>query len=245
LHTPLADAEVAAVVDRGLGPQRAAELEALLDAGVLVVDVQAGRHLAGDHPGAEPARGALGHPAGEHQAHVVRAAEFRAAVHLALDRLDAVHGAFDRAGAVGQGQAIEDGGVVAFAAIGEGAQLGQVPGVDGADPCVEPFAVQAGEHVGEGGDVLGGGVQVRAAGQRGGKRGLLILVEGVGTAKDPPGDVAGLGGRWRRRRRASVAAEVPQVEADGAAAAAVAAGLDLGEQRSGIGGALGEPLAQA
>ena len=51
----LADAEVARVVDGGFGAQGAALLVILLDAGVLVIDVQRGNHPVGDHARAEPA----------------------------------------------------------------------------------------------------------------------------------------------------------------------------------------------
>ena len=57
---PLADAEVACVVDGGFGAQRAAFLVVLLDARVLVVDVQRRDHPVGDHARAEAARRAFG-----------------------------------------------------------------------------------------------------------------------------------------------------------------------------------------
>ncbi len=56
----LADLEVGSVVDRGLGPQRAAFLVILLDAGALVVDVQRRRDPPGEDTGAEAARGWYG-----------------------------------------------------------------------------------------------------------------------------------------------------------------------------------------
>ena len=49
-----ADAEVVAVVDGGLGAQRPAFLVILLDARVLVVDVQGRGHALGEDAGAEP-----------------------------------------------------------------------------------------------------------------------------------------------------------------------------------------------
>jgi hypothetical protein len=42
-------------------------------------------------------------------------------------------------------------------------QVGLVVGLDGGDPVVEPVAVQAGEDLGERGDVAGQGVDVGAA----------------------------------------------------------------------------------
>ena len=59
-----ADVEVARVVDRGFGAQRAPLLVVLLDAGALVVDVQGGDHAVGDHTGAKSPGGALGSPRG-------------------------------------------------------------------------------------------------------------------------------------------------------------------------------------
>src|SRR5258708_35756116 len=53
---PLADAEVARVVDGRLSPQRFPFLVVLLYSRMLVVDVQGGDHALGDDPGAEPAR---------------------------------------------------------------------------------------------------------------------------------------------------------------------------------------------
>jgi len=52
--------------------------------------------------------------------------------------------------------------VVALEAVGEGVQVGLVVGLDVGDPVVEAAAVQAGEDLGELGDVPGERVQVRA-----------------------------------------------------------------------------------
>ena len=51
---PSADSEVVAVVDDRLGAQRALLLVILLDARVLVVDMQRGHYPLRDHSGAEP-----------------------------------------------------------------------------------------------------------------------------------------------------------------------------------------------
>jgi hypothetical protein len=56
---------------------------------------------------------------------------------------------FDRAGVVGQGQAGQDGVVVAAQSGGEGVQVGLVVGVDGGDPGVELVPQTAGEDLGE------------------------------------------------------------------------------------------------
>jgi hypothetical protein len=55
-----------------------------------------------------------------------------AAVHLSFQHFDSVAVAFDRAGAVGEGQAVADAGLVAPGLGGEGVQVGQVVGVDAA-----------------------------------------------------------------------------------------------------------------
>jgi hypothetical protein len=51
--------------------------------------------------------------------------------------------------AVGQGQAVADGGLVAAQPVDEAVQVGLVIGFDGDDPGVEAFAVAADEHLGE------------------------------------------------------------------------------------------------
>src|SRR6266704_73722 len=56
MRQPLGHAEVGGVVDGGFGSERFAELVVLLDLRVLVVDMQARGDIAGDDPGAEPAR---------------------------------------------------------------------------------------------------------------------------------------------------------------------------------------------
>ena len=72
---PLADGEVARVVDRGFSAKGTSLLVVLLDAGVLVVEVQRGHHALGDDAGAEPPWGPPRHPAIEDQLHVVGAAD--------------------------------------------------------------------------------------------------------------------------------------------------------------------------
>ncbi len=66
-----ADAEVACVVDGGLGAKRAFQLEVLLDPGVLVADMQRGIHPMGDDARREPARRALVDSPVEDQADLV------------------------------------------------------------------------------------------------------------------------------------------------------------------------------
>ena len=68
---PLADGEVAGVVDRGLGAQRPSFLVVLFDPAVLVVDVQRGLHPLRQHPGAEAARRPFAHAPVEDELHVV------------------------------------------------------------------------------------------------------------------------------------------------------------------------------
>ena len=102
--------------------------------------------------------------------------------------------AFDDAGVLGHGEAVEDGLLVAFDAVGEGVQVGLVVGLDGRDPVVEAVAVAAGEDLGELGDVAGEGVQVRAACPGLGELVFLVVIEVVRVGEDPAGQVAGLGG---------------------------------------------------
>jgi len=84
--------------------------------------------------------------------------------------------AFDLAGAVGQGQSVEYGLVVAFEPGDEGAQVRLVVGAGPGDPGVQPLPAPAGEDLGELGDVAGQGVQVRALGTDAVEAGLLIVV---------------------------------------------------------------------
>jgi hypothetical protein len=84
--------------------------------------------------------------------------------------------------------------VVTAEAVSEGVQVGLVVGVDGGDPVVEAVAVQAGEDLGELGDVASEGVQVRAAFPGPGEPGLLVLVQGVGSLRIQLGRSRALGG---------------------------------------------------
>lgn len=70
-----------------------------------------------------------------------------ASVHLSFDHLEPVDVASDDAGVPGHGEAVEDGLLVAFDAVGEGVQVGLVVGADGGEPVVEAVAVQAGEDL--------------------------------------------------------------------------------------------------
>ena len=71
----LADAEVASVVDRGLGAKPSVLLVVLLDTRVLVVDVQRGHDAMGDDAGPKRTGSGLGDPAGEDHLDPVRTAE--------------------------------------------------------------------------------------------------------------------------------------------------------------------------
>jgi hypothetical protein len=86
-----------------------------------------------------------------------------AAEHLAFEHLEPVDVALDRPGAVGQGEAGAHGVEVAAQVGGEGGQGWKGVVFDGGDPGVEPVAVAAGHHGGEGPDVAGEPVQVWVA----------------------------------------------------------------------------------
>jgi hypothetical protein len=107
--------------------------------------------------------------------------------------------AFDRAAAVGQGEPAGDGGLVVADSAGEGVQVRQVVLFDGGDPGRQALPVAAGHHLGERGDVGGGGVQLRAAGFDLAELGCLVTGEVAGVAGDPPGHLPD-GRRWRRER---------------------------------------------
>src|SRR6266545_5815977 len=156
--------------------------------------------------------------------------ELRAAEHLPLDHFDAVDVALYGAGAVRQGQSIEDSGVVAFEARGVGVQLGDVVGLDRGDPGVQAVGVAAGEHVTERGHVIGDRVEVLAAGADLFEPDLFLGVQIVVAAQNPAGDVPHLRRPGRRRRRGADRPEGTQIAAQRAVAAPIAEGLDLGEQ---------------
>lgn len=67
-------AKIGGVVDHGLDAERAAVLEVLLDAGVLVAKVDPHLGAARHDPGSEPVAGASG-LAGEHERHLFGAAD--------------------------------------------------------------------------------------------------------------------------------------------------------------------------
>jgi hypothetical protein len=77
------DAEVIAVVDGRLGPERTALLEILLDLGGAVVDLDRGRDAAGDHARVEAPGRLATHAPAEHHGDVVGAPERE----LVTDRL--------------------------------------------------------------------------------------------------------------------------------------------------------------
>src|SRR5450755_1084296 len=90
---PFADREVPGVVDGGFGSDRSLELVVLLDLGVLVVDVDRGGDLGGEHTGAPPRGGgapaAQAHAAVKDEAGLVGPAE----VEVVADQLLEEHAA--------------------------------------------------------------------------------------------------------------------------------------------------------
>src|SRR6185312_877344 len=171
--------------------------------------------------------------------------EAGAAVHLAFDHLDLVDGAFDPAGVPGQGEAVGDGLLVVADAGSEGAQAGLFVGFDGGEPGFQVAAAGAGgHHLGEGGDVPGERVDVRAAGADGLELGLLVWLEVVGAGQQPAGDLAGLRDCRGRAGRGGCLPEWPDVAADGLLAAGPAALLQFGVERGGVGDAFVPPLVQ-
>src|SRR5262249_38845687 len=70
-----ANGEIAGIVDRRFGAKGLALLVILLDAALLVVDVERRHDALGDHPRAEPAGCAPGHLAVEHEAYLAGSAD--------------------------------------------------------------------------------------------------------------------------------------------------------------------------
>jgi hypothetical protein len=153
--------------------------------------------------------------------------------------------AFHGGGAVGQGEPGGNGLLVTADAVGEGAQFGQVVGLDAGEPGFEfLFALAAGHHLGEAAHVGGEGVQVRASFLDIAQLGLLVLIEVVRVAEQPAGDLPGGRDDGARRRCSGHRAERPHVAFDGLHAALPAFGLQLGVQGRGAGDPFVPPLAQ-
>lgn len=113
--------------------------------------------------------------------------------------------------------------------------------MDVADPSREVLAGEVGEHGGERTDVIGGGLEFRAAGQQDLELGLFVFGQGV----RPPGEPAGhLADGRRRCERGLFGAALVEVVADGGAAAVITARLDLLEQLGGVAAALAGALVQ-
>jgi hypothetical protein len=132
-----------------------------------------------------------------------------AAEHLPLDHLDVADASLGAPGVPLSGQALGDGVEVLLQAPGEPRDSGQVSGPRLADPPGEVPAGELGEHPGEGADGFGGGLELGTAAEHGGQAGLLVLVQVLGAAGEPAGDLAdGRPGRWSCRGvRASCEAE--------------------------------------
>ena len=94
-------------------------------------------------------------------------------------------------------------------------------------PGGQTVAAAAGEHLGERGDVRGGGLEVGATGQDLFESELLAVSEVVGMVQHPQGDVPNFrdlrSGRWR----GTDLTEWTEVVADGGVAAAIAEGPNL------------------
>ena len=92
---PSADIEVVGVVDHRLGAQGATFLVVLLDARVLVVDVQRRDDPVGYHAGSVPRGRASGDASVEDQLHVVGAAEVEVLAHDLLEEDPSLDGAVE------------------------------------------------------------------------------------------------------------------------------------------------------
>lgn len=117
--------------------------------------------------------------------------EAGAAEHLAFEHLDPVDVSFDDTGVPRQGEPGDDGIAVTVDARGEGVEAGEVVAPDGVEPLGKAFALALGEHLGEGPDVSGEGVEFGAVDQDGLEPKVVGLWEGLGAPEDPAGDDAG------------------------------------------------------
>jgi hypothetical protein len=84
-------------------------------------------------------------------------------------------------------EAVEDGLLVAFDAVGEGVQVGLVVGVHGGEPVVPAVAVQPGEDLGELGDVAGARRPGAGSVPGPGRVSPFLVVEVVRVGADPTG----------------------------------------------------------
>lgn len=102
----------------------------------------------------------------------------------------------------GEAETVGDGFLVTADAVGEGAELGEVAGFHGGEPCLKfLLACPAGHDRGEGPRVACEGVQVRAASQDVGELVLAGGGEAVGAGEEPAGDMAGRRDDRSGRRR--------------------------------------------
>src|ERR1700730_622080 len=108
-----ADGEVAGVVDGGFGAKRLSLLVVLLDAGLLVVDVQRRDHAVGDDTGAELPRRAAAHLAVEYQAHLAGAADIEVLANHLLEEDASRHRLIEHLGE--RERSLQDGELVAIA----------------------------------------------------------------------------------------------------------------------------------
>ena len=129
-----ADSKVAGVIDDAFGAKRLSLLVVLLDAGLLVIDVQRRHHAVGDDTGAEPPRRAAAHLAVEHQAHLAGAADIEVLADHLLEEDAPRHRLVEHLGERELG--LQDGEVVAIAG-------GAVAGRKRMRQALEPFAQQA------------------------------------------------------------------------------------------------------
>ncbi|MDX6761204.1 hypothetical protein SIN09_17695 [Streptomyces sp. F8] len=98
---------------------------------------------------------------------------------------------FDDSGVPGQGEPGDDGIAVTFDACGKSVEAGEVVASDGVKPLRQPFALALDEHLGEGPDVSGEGLEFGTVDQDGLEPKAVGLWEGFGAPEDPAGDDAG------------------------------------------------------
>lgn len=115
-------------------------------------------------------------------------------------------------------------------------EAGEVVSPDGIEPLGQPFALALGEHLAEGADVAGKGVQFRAVDQDGLELKALRLGEGLRPAKDPSGDDPR--GQWPSRDGAWREPLLPEIGANPLVAALIAERHDLLPHSPGVRAAL-------
>lgn len=169
---------------------------------------------------------------------------FAPSVHLAFERLEPVDVALDRPGAIRQGQTGPHRVQITAQPRDERVQFPDPLLAGGLHPSLQLVSAPVSHELREPGHMAPETLQLRAAGQDVGESDPLLLLQSVGVAGDPGGDLPD--GPPLRPRLTGRGGRAPgtDVLADAGAPAPVTLGTDLALQRCGIGASLHEAFSQ-